>query len=102
MEIIIAIVIVVGIAGLLIRSRKADSTTVVSEAPYKVETPAVEEAPVPVVEEVEEVKEVVTSGVPAAKKPRKPREPKAEVAAKKTPAKATASKKTAGRKPKAK
>jgi topoisomerase IA-like protein len=90
MEIIIAIVVVLAIAGLIIRSRKND--TVEAEVPYKVETPVVEETPVPV---VEPVKEVVSAGVPAAKKSRKPRAPKGEVAAKKTAAKKTAAKKTA-------
>ena len=99
MEIIIAIIIVVVLAGLLIRSRKHDSSTVEVQAPYKVETPVAEPTPAPV---VEEAKETISAGVPAAKKPRKPRAPKAEAAVKKPAAKATPAKKTAGRKPKAK
>jgi hypothetical protein len=93
MEIIIAIAIVIGAVAVYF-NRKPKTVEVTEEVPYKVETPAVEETPIPV---VETVKEVVSAGVPAAKKPRKPRTPKAEAtakkpAAKKAPAKARATK----------
>jgi len=92
MEIIIAIAIVIGAVAVYF-NRKPKTVEVTTEVPYKVETPAVEEAPVVATETVE----AVIAGVPAAKKPRKPRAPKAEAtakkpAAKKAPAKARATK----------
>ena len=91
MEILIAIAIIVAFVAVWF-SRKPKALVEAEQAPYKVETPVVE------IDQAAVVAASEASALETVKKTRKPRAPKAE----KAPAKKPATKKTTGRKPKAK